>query len=142
MAGRGCGPVNRADVAAELRDALARIGAAPNAPDVPRDLPDPEDWLFHTLADITRTLVQEREAATRQMRGPARPNPRPTIDDDYSRQTWIEAHERMMAHLRRDWGARLHHHFRQMLARFPLTPQERDNARRLDLSDFGIEIGD
>jgi hypothetical protein len=134
--------VNEAEVRMALRAALARLGRPDLEAEIPAPLGDPDDWLFHTLSDITRKLVQDMEAATRQVHAPARPDPRPTIDDDYSRQTWIEAHERLMAHLRRDWGARLHHHYREMLARFPLTPQERANARRLDLSDFGIEIGD
>ena len=134
--------MNEAEVRTALRAALARLGRPDLEAEIPAPLDDPDDWLFHTLSDITRKLVQEMEAATRQVHAPARPHPRPTIDDDYSRQTWIEAHERLMAHLRRDWGARLHHHYREMLARFPLTPQERANARRLDLSDFGIEIGD
>ncbi len=134
--------MNEAEVRTALRAALARLGRPDLEAEIPAPLGDPDDWLFHTLSDITRKLVQDMEAATRQVHASTRPDPRPTIDDDYSRQTWIEAHERLMAHLRRDWGARLHHHYREMLARFPLTPQERANARRLDLSDFGIEIGD
>jgi hypothetical protein len=123
---------------AALRAALARLKQPDPGTSPPDPAEAPEDWLFETLCAITRTMAQEAEAATRTTRPRRFGAHRPTIDDDYSRRTWIEAHERLMGHLRRDWGARLHHHYREMLARYPLTPRERANARHLDLSDLGL----
>ncbi|WP_412507908.1 hypothetical protein [Roseovarius sp. SYSU LYC5161] len=131
-----------AEAQVALRRALARLGQPDPGISVPEPLEAPEDWLFETLCALTRTMAQEAEATTRQTWPRRFGKHRPTIDDDYSRRTWIEAHERLMAHLRQDWGARLHHHYKEMLARYPLTPQERANARRLGLSTFGLTADD
>lgn|GEM_PF-3591220 len=136
------GAVTGTEAEAALRAALARLGYRGPGIAVPDQVEDAEDWLFETLSGLTRTMVQEAEAATRRTTPRRFGKHRPTIDDNYSRQTWIEAHERLMGHLRRDWGARLHHHYREMLARYPLTPRERANARRLDLSCFGLREDD
>lgn len=103
---------------------------------------DGEELLFIALSGITVGLAREQEAKTRTCRKPPLhrrfAQGKSCQDDDYSRLTWMEAHERLMSHLRHDWGARVHLQHEETLQRFPLTDAERKNARKLDLGVFGV----
>ena len=82
-------------------------------------------------ASIALDTALPRSAVQRAMGRPAK--------DNYSRQTWMEAHARLMGHLRPHWEARVRSHNDAVLRRFPLTPDELAHARSLDLSGFGLE---
>ncbi|MCB5198175.1 hypothetical protein LGQ03_02875 [Loktanella sp. TSTF-M6] len=58
--------------------------------------------------------------------------------DTYSRSTWIDAHCRLMDHLRGDWGARVRGEHEALLRRYPLTRDERENFTVLDLRAYGV----
>ena len=108
-----------------------------------------EQVAFLTLERFTAQIAREIESASRT--AAAGPLARVlrlfsrsrdayiTRLDDYSRQTWMEAQVRLMSALRADWGVRVELHHDEMLRRFPLTANERANARRLDLTVFGLE---
>ncbi|MBS1304223.1 hypothetical protein [Loktanella sp. SALINAS62] len=57
---------------------------------------------------------------------------------NYSRVTWIDAHVRLMDHLRGDWGARAKSEHDCMLRRYPLTRDERAHFLKLDLRAYGV----
>ncbi len=109
---------------------------------------DADELLFMTLSSMTGRMAQDEELRTRSALSDNRTRSvlsrmfrstahGPSVTDDYSRQTWMDAHVRLMSHLRRDWGVRVRHDYDATLRRFPLTPDERRNARRMDLTDFG-----
>lgn len=114
-----------------------------------RETVDAEDLLFLTLTSMTAAMAQGEELRTRtahavpawridrRVRGPS--GHRATQDDDYSRKTWMDAHARLMGHLRPHWAARIAKSYAETLRRYPLTPQEWRNARRLTLSEFGLD---
>ncbi len=59
--------------------------------------------------------------------------------DNYSRQTWMEGHVRLMSAVHEGWGTRVALNYEMMLRKFPLTPEERTNTRKLDLTAYGVE---
>lgn len=102
---------------------------------------DGTELLFIALEGITRRMVQDAELRSRTslprsavQRAMGRP-----VRDNYSRQTWMEGHARLMGHLRPHWEARVRAHNDALLRRFPLTADEVTHARRLDLSEFGLD---
>lgn len=112
-----------------------------------------QDLLFLTLSAYTARMAREAELRTRtrfEVAQRARPGfgglvrklsgAEPgAIADDYSRKTWMDGHVRLMAHLRRDWGVLQQQEYDAILRRYPLTPDERRNTRRLDLTAFGLD---
>ena len=108
-----------------------------------------EQVAFLTLERITAQIAREIEGKSRshsqtliaKLIGRLRRSPDAYITrhDDYSRRTWMDAQVRLMSSLRSDWGVRVELRHDEMLRRFPLTKRERENARRLDLSQFGLE---
>ena len=113
-----------------------------------RETVDGPELVYRILRRHTRIVAQAEEERTRSVLPPAWMGPVgravPTWvwaafgAHDYSRATWIDAHVRLMDHLRGDWGARTRAEHDRMLSRYPLTPTERGFARRVDLSDFNL----
>lgn len=129
-------------LAGEGPDFLWR-GGVPGDPAEPRAV-DADEALYLTLELLTRRIVRDHEAAARA-RHPSSPlrrmlglSPRRTVEDDYSRRTWMEAQARLMGALQPHWEARLRREQAALLKRYPLTPEERRNAKQLDLSGFGL----
>lgn len=171
--------MRRAEVEAELRDLLARVGRpepvftldlrprGDGTPHVEGDGPffelvvdadgaetaretvDGHELVFRIIARATRLMVMAEEERTRTEEAPGwlfkLRRIWPTAlegligTDDYSRATWIDAHVRLMTHLRSDWGARVRREHDAVLRKYPITTEERGNRRRLDLSDFGLD---
>ena len=106
---------------------------------------DEDEAFFLSMEILTRQMAQGEELRTRRMfeatgiRRALGMAPKPALRDDYSRATWIEAHERLMGAIRTHWAERIAQKYREILRRYPLTPQERQHARRLDLSAFGLD---
>ena len=59
--------------------------------------------------------------------------------DNYSRKTWMDAHVRLMSAIHEGWGTRVRLKYDMMLKKFPLTKDERLDARVVDLTQFGID---
>ncbi len=97
--------------------------------------------VFLTLKRITGKIVRDLEEQTRSPKKVGLWKRLTTQSgeygaglDDYSRWTWMGAHIRIMEYIHRGWGKRMHLHYDMMLKRYPLTAEERLNARELDLS--------
>ena len=113
-----------------------------------RETVDGHELLFRILRRETRLIAMAEERRTRSDEAPEWlrslrrwwPGALAGLigSDDYSRATWIDAHVRLMTHLRSDWGARVRTENDALLRRYPLTTSERENFRRLDLGGFGI----
>ena len=113
-----------------------------------RETVDGHELLFRILRRETRLMAMAEERRTRSDEAPAWlqslrrwwPGALEGLmgQDDYSRATWIDAHIRLMTHLRSDWGARVRTENDAMLRRYPLTKTEQENFRRMDLGDFGV----
>lgn len=109
---------------------------------------DGEEALYLAFDQLTARAARAAEAATRSHKRDLRARFKQMFNrsqrdmlsvlDDYSRQTWMMAQQRLMGALRPGWGVRLRLHHEEMLAQYPLTPHETRNFRRLDLSDFGL----
>ncbi|RYH03093.1 hypothetical protein EU805_05000 [Salipiger sp. IMCC34102] len=112
-----------------------------------REAVDGHELVYLILRRRTRLIAQAEEKRTRQVFSPAWLGPVGQAmpkglwalfgAHDYSRGTWIDAHVRLMDHLRGDWGARVQSEHDRTLRRYPLTPTERGFTRRLDLSAYG-----
>jgi len=105
-----------------------------------------EDELFFLAMEIqTRRMAQDEELRTRThfpATGARRflgLGPKPKFRDDYSRATWIEAHVRLMGAVRPYWAERIASKYREVLRRYPLTPEEHKHTRRLSLTMFGLD---
>ncbi|SEM83645.1 hypothetical protein SAMN04488003_10589 [Loktanella fryxellensis] len=113
-----------------------------------RETLDGHELLYRVLRRETRLIAMRIERETRRVQVPGWlvmvrrwwPGALDGIvgTDDYARSTWIDAHVRLMSHLRQDYGARVHNENDALLRRFPLTAAERRNHRKLDLSRFGV----
>ena len=113
-----------------------------------RETMDGHELLFRTLRRETRLIAMAEERRTRIITAPGWlltlrrwwPAALEGLvgSDDYSRATWIDAHIRLMTHLRSDWGARVRTENDALLRRYPLTKHERDSFRRLDLRAYGV----
>lgn len=114
-----------------------------------RETVDGHELVYRIIARTTRLMAMAEEERTRSEEAPGwlvalrRIWPGALAGlvgaDDYSRMTWIEAHVRLMTHLRTDWGARVQREHDAVLRKYPFTQDERKNRRRLDLSDFGLD---
>ena len=114
-----------------------------------RETVDGHELLFRILRRETRLLAMAEERRTRSDEVPEWlrrlrrwwPGALEGLmgQDDYSRATWIDAHVRLMTHLRSDWGARVRTENDAMLRRYPLTKTEQENFRRMDLGTFGVK---
>lgn len=114
-----------------------------------RETVDGHELVFRILRRETRLIAMTEERRTRAVDAPGWllslrrwwPGALEGLigSDDYSRATWIDAHIRLMTHLRSDWGARVRTENGKMLRRYPLTKGERENFRRLDLGAFGLD---
>ncbi len=113
-----------------------------------RETVDGHELLYRVLRRETRLAVMDLERRTRRVEVPPWVVPLRRVwpgalaglvgRDDYSRATWIDAHVRLMTHLRSDWGARVQRENDALLRRYPLTPAERAQFRKLDLTEFGL----
>ena len=113
-----------------------------------RETVDGHELLYRILRRETRQIAMAEERRTRRVDAPGWitslrrwwPGALEGLvgSDDYSRATWIDAHVRLMTHLRSDWGARVRSENDAMLRRYPLTPGERDSFRRMDLGAYGV----
>ena len=113
-----------------------------------RESVDGYEVVYIILRRLTRIIAMREEERTRRVLTPGwlgafgERLPRPFAllvgHEDYSRATWIDAHVRLMDHLRGDWGGRVEEEHNRVLRRYPLTPDERRHTRVLDLSDYGL----
>ncbi len=113
--------------------------------EVERRQVDGHEIVFLVMEAITAAVVRAQEEATRSYRKPgllARLRGKTAMGggfDDYSRQTWMDAHIRLMGSVHAGWGTRLSLHYEYQLRKYPLTPAERSQTRRLDLSVYGVD---
>ena len=113
-----------------------------------RESVDGYEVVYIVMRRLTRIIAMREEERTRRVLTPGwlgsvgERLPRPLAllvgHEDYSRATWIDAHVRLMDHLRGDWGGRVEEEHNRVLRRYPLTPDERRHTRVLDLSDYGL----
>ncbi|MGZ9810441.1 hypothetical protein ACXN5S_08250 [Pseudoroseicyclus sp. H15] len=85
---------------------------------------DGEELLYLWLSAVTWEMATKAEALARR--------------GAYSRAVWMEAHVRLMAMLRAEWGIRAAGHYADIIKTAPLTEQERRAAGRLGLQSFGL----
>ena len=113
-----------------------------------RESGDGYEVVYILMRRMTRIMAMREEERTRSVLTPGWMGdfgarlPRPLAlvvgREDYSRETWIDAHVRLMDHLRGDWGGRIRDEHDRILRRYPLTADERQHSRRLDLSAYGL----
>ena len=109
-----------------------------------RRVVDGHEVVFLCMEILTARFAREAEKKTRQIKRASlwtRLKARGDFGvglDDYSRQTWMEGHVRLMKSLHSGWGTRVTLNYEMILRKYPLTANGRRDARVLDLSEFGL----